>query len=86
MSSYKTVTFGCLVDMGVAYKPYKTLHTLPPPLVNIFLVHALNPIHCLVLQMETFYQHRHDSLDNAKWIFKIFLFVIFLSTAMLGAI
>ena len=52
--------------MGVAYKPYY----LPPPLlpsVNYILPHILNPIHvCLVLQMETFYQHFHVLLDNVK--------------------
>ena len=52
---YKAVFLGCLIEVGAAYKPYKT-----PRLV------ILNPIHCLVLQMETFYQHRHVSSDNAK--------------------
>ena len=40
-----------------------------PPVI-IFLAHILNPIHqCLVLLMETFYQHRHISLDNAFVLF-----------------
>ena len=56
----KQFLFRCLIDTGVAYKPYKT-----PP-VNYFLAHLLNPIHYLVLQMGTFYQQRHVSLDNAK--------------------
>ena len=59
-AAIKQLFFGCLIDLGVAYQPYKT------PLVNYFLAHILNPIHCLVLQMEIFYQHRHVSSDNAK--------------------
>ena len=56
----KQFLFRCLIDTGVAYKPYKTLRLI------IFLAHILNPIHYLALQIGTFYQQCHVSLGNAK--------------------
>ena len=81
LSSNKTVTFGCLIDMGIAYKPYKT------PRLIIFWLIFWNPFTNVSFCKWRHYQHRHVSLDNSEWMFKFFcLFVIFISTVMLGAI